>query len=199
MLGAEQLAAPASESGQSDLPPASRAPIHDALRRRLVVLRSIRRLRLRSRLIARVGSLGRTRSCRSGSLIVGEFRRRRNRFHGGGRRRCGGGVEALLAHAVGGRVAGDAAVVDARDDGIRNLELGLFVLGFLSHKKELRIEMVWVLFEGLGLLEMKKEEERGMCLGRKKGKENLLDINREGCRVRAREMRMKVIGRQIRI
>lgn len=147
MLGAEQLAAPASESGQSDLPPASRAPIHDALRRRrrrrrclVVLIRSICLLRLRSRLIARVGSLGRTRSRRSGSLIVGEFRRRRNRFHGGGRRRCGGGVEALLAHVVGGWVAGDAAVVDARDDGIRDLELGLFVLGFLSHKKELRIE-----------------------------------------------------------
>lgn len=61
--------------------------------------------------------------------LGGEFVRRRHDRGGGG-----GGCEAVVTHVVGGRIAGDAAVVDAQGYGFGDgLEFRLLFLRPLSH------------------------------------------------------------------
>ena len=128
MLGAEKLAAPTPESGQTDLSPAAGAPVHHALRRRrLILLRSgsVGR-RLPDVVDERDGSLRCAR--RNRDLLGGEFQ------VGGGGCGCGGGcVEAFLTHVVCGWISDDSAIVDAELYLLWNLELRLFLLRPLSH------------------------------------------------------------------
>lgn len=126
MLGAEELAAPAPESGESDLPPASGAAVDHALRLRR--RRLVRRRRIRHRRgLFRKRSLLRTRG------DAGSGRRRSYSGTSGAGSGGGRGSEALLTHVIRGRVSGDAAVVDAKRNRFRNFEVGFFFLGFLSH------------------------------------------------------------------
>jgi len=126
VLGAEELAAPAPESGESDLPPASGAAVDHALRLRR--RRLVRRRRIRHRRgLFRKRSLLRTRG------DAGSGRRRSYSGTSGAGSGGGRGSEALLAHVIRGRVSGDAAVVDAKRNRFRNFEVGFFFLGFLSH------------------------------------------------------------------
>ncbi|KAF5952589.1 hypothetical protein HYC85_010533 [Camellia sinensis] len=107
MFAAEQLAAPAPESSQTDLSLATGAPIHLPLGpHRLRPISHGSPIGLR-----RIGGPHRRpRGGRSGG--GGIFLRSHDAGNGGGGG-GGGGVEALLAHHVGGGVAGEAAVVDA--------------------------------------------------------------------------------------
>jgi len=129
VLGAEELAASAPKSGESDLPPAAGAAVHHALRLRRG--RLVRRRRIRRRR----GLLGK-RSLQWTRGDAGSGRRRSysgtsGAGRGGGR--GGEGGEALLTHVIRSRVSGDAAVVNAKRNRFGNLEVGFFILGFLSH------------------------------------------------------------------
>lgn len=114
MLSAEKLTAPAPESGQTDLSPASGAPVDHAPHRGLLRSRALHR---RRRLTDCFGGTVEAKRAGSSDFLAGKLenggRRRRCRCGAGGGSCGGGGVEALLAHVVGGGIACDATVVDA--------------------------------------------------------------------------------------
>lgn len=170
MIGAEEFSAPASESGQTYLPPATGAPIDLSLHRqrrygRLLLQISARPRRgeppIRQGEVRRAGSERFLQNNVIQRLRSG--RRRGGRRHGGcGRRR--GGAEALLAEVVSGGDAGDAAR-DAQGDGLRyDLELRLLLLRPLRHRLEngscKKMKQQFLVENLIGALIISRERER---------------------------------------
>ena len=161
VLGAKELATPAPESGQPYLPPAIEAPFHLSLHlwyeSKTEPLQSnpIRRRR-RHNVLARHLHSSRSEQTHTRSMMNLQQLVRRRRGHCWNGHHCCWwwricccccccvwvcgdcwwwirGVEAVLAHVVGGRITGETAIVDTKRDFLVYLELSLFFSDFLSY------------------------------------------------------------------